>query len=157
MSNQSSFKDVYDRPDGLFSAKYLTQEELDAYNEQNGTQFSGLKLGKNPETGELGIFSFDPLFGWRDDTKWLGPRTHYEDGSPVNFGGPSFKSKMDWLKGQPDSVVRDALPSMPVQETGGPDYTALNPMMGMLIGGMPLSFQRNFLVRDILNNSHGKY
>lgn len=156
MSNQSSFKDVYDRPDGLFSEKYLTQEELDAYNEQNGTQFSGFKLGRNPETGELGIFSFDPLFGWRDDTKWLGPRTHYEDGTPINLTGASFKAKMDALKSQPDSVVRNALPSMPSQKASGPDYTAFNPMMGMLLGRMPLSFQRNFLARNTLNNSYGK-
>ena len=65
---------------------YLTQEEIDALREEFGVTrpLTGDRyVGVNPNTGERGIFLFNPQGGWMDMTKAAGPRTHYEDGSPV--------------------------------------------------------------------------
>ena len=79
----NTFKDVYEDPDPVASNEYMTQAELDIYNQQNGTSFSGNYLMLHPETGEVGMWTWDPMAGWRDDTKWLGPRTTYSDGTPI--------------------------------------------------------------------------
>lgn len=65
---------------------YLTQEEVDALREEFGVTrpLTGNRyVGVNPNTGERGIFLFNPQGGWMDMTKSTGPRTTYEDGSPV--------------------------------------------------------------------------
>lgn len=63
---------------------YMTQAELDAYNQANGTSYKGSHYVRvNPQTGEEGIWLFNPQGGWMDITTSLGPRTHYENGDPV--------------------------------------------------------------------------
>lgn len=65
---------------------YLTQEEVDALREEFGVTrpLTGDRyVGVNPKTGERGIFLFNPQGGWMDMTKSTGPRTTYEDGSPI--------------------------------------------------------------------------
>ena len=88
----NTFSDVYDDPNPaavnadpnpVVNNEYMTQAELDAYNQANGTSFSGNYLMFHPETGEVGMWTWDPMAGWRDDTKWLGPRTTYPDGTPI--------------------------------------------------------------------------
>lgn len=65
---------------------YLTQEEVDALREEFGVTrpLTGDRyVGVNPNTGERGIFLFNPQGGWMDMTKAAGPRTTYEDGTPI--------------------------------------------------------------------------
>lgn len=87
-----AFTDIYDDPDPqpadeTPSFNYMTDEELAAYNEANDTNFSGNYLSIHPNTGEPGMWTWDPQAGWRDDTQWTGPRTTYEDGTPITSFG----------------------------------------------------------------------
>ena len=84
----SSFRDIYDPPPEPEPANnYMTDDELALYNLENGTSFNGLHLRYHPDTGEEGIWTWDPMAGWRDDSKWLGPRTEYADGTPITGVG----------------------------------------------------------------------
>jgi hypothetical protein len=76
------------------SQNYMTAEELAAFNEANNTKLKGDHyLAVNPKTGEEGAWMFTSQTGWTDASKLGGPRTHYEDGTPVN----SFKdARKDW-------------------------------------------------------------
>ena len=74
-SARGTFKDIYDDPDPADNNEYMTQAELDAYNQANGTNFSGNYLRLHPDTGEAGLWTWDPQAGWRDDTKWTGTTT----------------------------------------------------------------------------------
>jgi hypothetical protein len=74
--NLVSFRDIYENPNAGSSGSsgglnYMTQAELDAYNQANGTNFSGNYLSTHPNTGEPGMWTWDPQVGWRDDTKWI--------------------------------------------------------------------------------------
>lgn len=100
-----SFTDVYDDPDPqptnqLPSFNYMTDEELADYNEANDTNFSGNYLSINPNTGESGMWTWDPQAGWRDDTQWTGPITEYEDGTPVT----SFEDVRDGVFDDSDEM-----------------------------------------------------
>jgi len=72
----------------------MTAEELAAFNEANNTKLKGDHyLAVNPNTGEEGAWMFTSQTGWTDAGKLGGPRTHYEDGTPVN----SFmEARKDW-------------------------------------------------------------
>lgn len=83
-----AFTDIYDDPNPQPASQppsfnYMTDEELADYNEANDTNFSGNYLSTHPQTGEAGMWTWDPQAGWRDDTQWTGPRTEYEDGTPI--------------------------------------------------------------------------
>ena len=72
--------------DDTTQINYLTQEEVDALREEFGVTrpLTGDRyVGVNPNTGERGIFLFNPQGGWMDMTKAAGPRTTYEDGTPI--------------------------------------------------------------------------
>ena len=60
----------------------------------------------NPNTGETGMWTWDPQAGWRDDTQWTGPRTTYEDGTTI----PSFGDVRDGVFDDSD----DDLPIQPL-------------------------------------------
>jgi hypothetical protein len=105
-----AFTDIYDDPDPQPSDppsfNYMTDEELDEYNEANDTNFSGNYLSTNPNTGEAGMWTWDPQAGWRDDTQWTGPKTTYEDDTPI----PSFGDVRDGVFDDSD----DDLPIQPL-------------------------------------------
>lgn len=50
-------------------------------------------LDKHPETGEEGRWQYIGGMGWMNQDAWQGPRTHYEDGSPVDSW---TKYRKDW-------------------------------------------------------------
>jgi hypothetical protein len=104
-----AFTDIYDDPDPQPAAQppsfnYMTDEELADYNEANDTNFSGNYLSTHPQTGEAGMWTWDPQAGWRDDTQWIGPRTEYEDGTPVT----SFEDVRDGVFDDPQEPVADS-------------------------------------------------
>lgn len=108
-----TFSDIYDDPDPkppqeTSSFNYMTDEELAAYNEANNTSFSGNYLSTNPNTGEAGMWTWDPQAGWRDDTQWTGPRTTYDDGTPIT----SFEDVRDGVFDDP-SPAADADTTQP--------------------------------------------
>ena len=49
-------------------------------------------LDKHPETGEPGSWTYIGGMGWINNDAWQGPRTHYEDGTPV----PDFSYRNKW-------------------------------------------------------------
>lgn len=49
-------------------------------------------LDKHPETGEPGSWTYYGGVGWINNDAWQGPRTHYEDGTPV----PDFSYRSKW-------------------------------------------------------------
>ncbi len=72
---------------------YMTQDELAAFNQANDTKLKGEHyLAVNPKTGEEGAWMFTSQTGWTDASKLGGPRTHYEDGTPV----ADFSYRKDW-------------------------------------------------------------
>ena len=72
---------------------YMTQDELAAFNQANDTKLKGEHyLAVNPKTGEEGAWMFTSQTGWTDASKLGGPRTHYEDGTPV----ADFSYRNDW-------------------------------------------------------------
>jgi hypothetical protein len=100
-----AFTDIYDDPDPQPAAQppsfnYMTDEELADYNEANDTNFSGNYLSTHPQTGEAGMWTWDPQAGWRDDTQWTGPRTEYEDGTPIT----SFEDVRDGVFDDSDEM-----------------------------------------------------
>ena len=103
-----TFKDIYDDPDPQPTSQppsfnYMTDEELADYNEANDTNFSGNYLSTHPQSGEAGMWTWDPQAGWRDDTQWTGPRTHYEDGTPIT----SFEDVRDGVFDDPAPTDAD--------------------------------------------------
>ena len=105
LNYNNAFIDVYDEPDAGSTTtsssgglNYMTQAELDAYNQANGTSFKGNYLSTHPNTGEPGMWTWDPQVGWRDDTKWTqtttgpnfsanNPNAPADDPPPNNNGG----------------------------------------------------------------------
>lgn len=77
--------------------KYMTQEELAAFNEANDTKLKGEHyLAVNPKTGEEGAWMFTSQTGWTDASKLGGPRTHYADGSPVAAFNANYGRNPNW-------------------------------------------------------------
>jgi hypothetical protein len=110
-----AFSNVYDPPADPAPAEptneYMTEDELALYNFENGTSFNGLHLRYHPDTREEGIWTWDPMVGWRDDSKWLGPRTEYEDGTPITGVG----AFADVYKDKAEAAGVDTTPSTPQQ------------------------------------------
>ena len=123
-----AFTDIYDDPNPQPaeqppSFNYMTDEELADYNEANDTNFSGNYLSVNPNTGEAGMWTWDPQAGWRDDTQWTGPRTTYDDGTPITsfedvregvFDDPSPAADADTT--QPPAKEADSAAADPAED-----------------------------------------
>jgi len=104
------------------SLNYMTAEELAAFNEANNTKLKGDHyLAINPKTGEEGAWMFTSQTGWTDASKLGGPRTHYEDGTPV----PDFSYRRDW---NPNWSIRtNDLYRIAGGQHGGSSRTTLRP------------------------------
>jgi hypothetical protein len=118
-----AFTDIYDDPDPQPASQppsfnYMTDEELADYNEANDTNFSGNYLSTHPQTGEAGMWTWDPQAGWRDDTQWIGPRTHYEDGTPIT----SFEDVRDGVFDDSDETNQYGDPVGTVYSGGTPCF-----------------------------------
>jgi len=153
-----AFTDIYDDPDPQPSSppsfNYMTDEELAEYNEANDTNFSGNYLSTNPNTGEPGMWTWDPQAGWRDDTQWTGPRTTYEDGTPITSFGDVRDGVFDdsdetdqygnpvgtvYAGGNPcfDENTGTYDRSIPGCENAGPDPSPAPPADGTTTGTTP--------------------
>lgn len=81
-----------------------------------------MRLDKHPVTGEAGDWSFVSGIGWINNNAWQGPRTHYEDGTPVD----SFKdARKDWNKDW--SIRLNDLSRIAGGQHGGAGRTTLRP------------------------------
>jgi hypothetical protein len=147
-----AFTDIYDDPDPQPSSppsfNYMTDEELAEYNEANDTNFSGNYLSTNPNTGEPGMWTWDPQAGWRDDTQWTGPRTTYDDGTPIEgFGSfadvysdkadaAGVTDTQDFPTADVPTTTADDTPVAPVAPTDG-TTTGTTPFIniGSPVGG----------------------
>ena len=154
-----AFTDIYDDPDPQPAAQppsfnYMTDEELADYNEANDTNFSGNYLSTHPQTGEAGMWTWDPQAGWRDDTQWTGPRTTYEDGTPITSFGDVRDGVFDdsdetdqygnpvgtvYAGGNPcfDENTGTYDRSIPGCENAGPDPSPAPPADGTTTGTTP--------------------